>query len=161
MAVPAVLAVGQAAMTAGPVVIDKAKRVWAAATNGKVVDAASAAKFVKDIPTASVIAQGLVAGGMAPDDILPAHVLTNPTVSQLRRSLLSYAASRQTLVDARVPGGSNGAVDPAEEVFFIQVGRLALSTVGSVSRLRALQQVLLTWKDADFDRFEAILKATR
>lgn len=161
MALPAVLAVGQAAATAAPAVLGRAKQIWSAATGGKVIDAASAAKFVKDLPTASVIAQGLVAAGAHPDDILPLHVLTNPTVSRLRDSLLSYAAQRQNLVDSRVPGGSAAVVDPVEEVFFIKMGRTALATVGSVDRLRALQQVLLTWKDADFDRFEAILKATR
>ena len=135
--------------------------MWKAATNGKVIDAVSAASFAKDLPSASVIAQGLVAGGMHPDQVLPIEVLTNPNANNLKRSLLAYASSRQGVVEQIVPGSGTSSNDGSAEAFMLVMGRQAVAAVGSIPRLRALQQVILTWKDADFDKFEAIMKAAR
>lgn len=163
MVAPALVAVGQATMTAAPMVLDRAKKVWNVATGGKVDSVASAVEFAnKNIANASVVAQGLVAAGMHPDAVLPLAAITNPSAARLKESLMGYALARQKVTDAITPGGgTQGPSNAASDIFFIRIGRAAVSAVGNVSKLRALQQVLLTWKDDDFDRFEALMKEMR
>lgn len=98
----AAAAVGSKVVQYAPVVYKKGMDLVSKATSGRVKTPADIAAFVKDDPRKlSVVAGALAAGGVSPQDIIPADLAAiNPQLAQIRTTIQQIAGQMRGQYDA-------------------------------------------------------------
>lgn len=154
MAAGAVVKIGSALVSAAPSVAEKTMNFVRKATKGRVNSVADAVKFVQRGPAqASIVAQGLAAGGMPVNDIISVEAASSdPAMQQLRQSL----SQMYSMVTASVDQTRNNALghtdldDTTRDVIRKDMALRLRRAFGSLENAQKIAHALETMTTADY-----------